>query len=433
MGAGPHLDAKTSFRYGGGVTNSAVVTLEDVDLWDMARFARGEEHAMFARLRQEAPLYWHDRPGGESFWAVTGYAEARSILCDPATFSSATERGGMFLKGAGGRTAELPEGVGGPMIETDPPRHQPQRRVLSSTFTPRSVATLEADIRAVTSSCLDRVQEMGEFDFVTEVAHVIPSEVTLSLMGVPRADWTRLADLEHRALNSNDPDYIAGDSGVASMDDALMALGLYFFELLSEKERSGGDDLLCYLLNTAVQGEVRSVVDLVGEAILLMNGGLDTTRAAASAGGLLPLLNDGDQQRLLRQHPEKLKTAVDEFVRWASPIRHVARTATSDAAIGGVTIAEGGRIGIWLGACNRDESVFSHPGRFDVSRDPNPHIGFAFGQHFCLGAHLARLILRIEFEELLSRFSTVELAGEPLGVWSNFVGGLKYLPVRVKP
>jgi cytochrome P450 len=317
------------------------------------------------------------------------------------------------------------------MIETDPPRHQPQRRVLSSTFTPRSVATLEADIRTVTSSCLDRVQEMGEFDFVSEVAHVIPSEVTLSLMGVPRADWSRLADLEHRALTSNDPDYIAGDSGVATMDDALMALGLYFFELLSEKGRTGGNDLLCHLLSTPVDGEPRAVVDLVGETILLMNGGLDTTRAAASAGGLLPLLQNIDQQRLLREHPEQLKTAVDEFVRWASPIRHVARTATSDAAIGGVTIVEGERVAIWLGACNRDESVFIDPGRFDVTRDPNPHIGFAFGQHFCLGAHLARLILRIEFEELLSRFSTIELAGEPQGVWSNFVGGLKHLLVKV--
>jgi cytochrome P450 len=413
------------------VTNATEVSLNDVDLWDLARFARGEEHAMFDRLRREAPVWWHERPGGEPFWAVTGYAEARSILCDPATFSSATERGGMFLRGNRAGAMELPEGVGGPMIETDPPRHQSQRRVLSSTFTPRSVATLEADVRAVTSACLDRVQDMGQFDFVSEVAHVIPSEVTLSLMGVPRADWARLADLEQRALTSNDPEYVAGDSGVTTMDDALLALGLYFFELLSEKERTGGDDLLCHLLATPVQGTPRSVVDLVGEAILLMNGGLDTTRAAASAGGLLPLLEHPDQQRQLREDPERLTTAVDEFVRWASPIRHVARTATADVIVGDAAVRAGDRVGIWLGACNRDEAVFTDPGIFDIGRDPNPHIGFAFGQHFCLGTHLARLILRVEFEELLRRFSTIELAGEPQGVWSNFVGGLKHLAVRV--
>ena len=413
------------------MTNSTAVSLDDVDLWDLARFARGDEHAMFDRLRREAPAWWHDRPGGEPFWAVTGYAEARTILCDPAVFSSATERGGMFLRGTLGSAAGLPEGVGGPMIETDPPRHQPQRRVLSSTFTPRSVDRLEADVRVVTSACLDRVQEMGQFDFVTEVAHVIPSEVTLSLLGVPRADWARLADLEHRALTSADPEYAAGDSGVATMDDALFALGLYFFELLSDKERSGGDDLLCHLLATPVEGRPRSVVDLVGEAILLVNGGLDTTRAAASAGGMLPLLQEPDRQRRLRENPEQLKTAVDEFVRWASPIRHVARTATADTTVGDAAIREGDRVGIWLSACNRDESVFADPDVFDVGRVPNPHLGFAFGQHFCLGTHLARLILRVEFEELLGRFSTIELAGAPQGVWSNFVGGLKHLPVAV--
>jgi cytochrome P450 len=413
------------------VTNATAVSLDEVDLWDLARFARGDEHAMFDRLRREAPVWWHDRPGGEPFWAVTGYTEARTILCDPATFSSATERGGMFLRGPHASVAGLPEGVGGPMIETDPPRHQPQRRVLSSTFTPRSVAMLEADVRAVTAACLDRVQEMGQFDFVTEVAHVIPSEVTLSILGVPQADWARLADLEHRALTSADPEYAAGDSGVATMDDALFALGLYFFELLSDKERTGGDDLLCHLLATPVEGQPRSVVDLVGEAILLVNGGLDTTRAAASAGGMLPLLQEPHRQRQLRENPDQLNRAVDEFVRWASPIRHVARTATADVTVGDTAIREGDRVGIWLGACNRDESVFADPAVFDVCRDPNPHIGFAFGQHFCLGAHLARLILRVEFEELLRRFSSIELAGEPQGVWSNFVGGLKHLPVAV--
>ncbi|MGO8824617.1 MAG: cytochrome P450 [Acidimicrobiales bacterium] len=263
------------------------------------------------------------------------------------------------------------------MIETDPPRHQPQRRVLSSTFTPRAVATLEADVRQVTSRCLDRVQEMGRFDFVSEVAHVIPSEVTLSLLGVPQADWVRLADLEHPALTSADPEYNAGDSGVATMDDALLALGLYFYELLNEKERTGGDDLLCHLLATPVDGQV------------------------------------------------------DEFVRWASPIRHVARTATADTTVGDAAVREGDRVGIWLGACNRDGSAFPDPSAFDLARDPNPHLGFAFGQHFCLGTHLARLILRVEFEELLGRFSSIELDGEPEGVWSNFVGGLKHLPAAV--
>ena len=413
-------------------TNVQSVSLGDVDLWDLPSFARGEEHEALARLRRRAPVYWHDRPGGEAFWAVTGYSEARSILSDAATFSSATAHGGMFLRSAQVSTMTLPEGVGGPMIETDPPRHQLQRRVLSRNFTPRAVVTLEEQVRSIARPCVERAREMGEFDFVTEIAHVIPSSVTLSLMGVPEADWDKLSDLEHRVLTSTDPEYQPGDSGVATMDDALIALGAYFYELLEEKQKSGeNNDLLQHLLHGLVQDEPRPAVDLVSEAILLMNGGLDTTRAAASSGGMLPLLTDEAQLARLREDPSLLRTAVDEFVRWASPIRHVARTATKDTAIGKTAISEGDRIGIWLGSCNRDEEAFVEPEQYDLGRDPNPHLGFSFGQHVCLGAHLARMILRVEFEEILRQFPKIELAGEPQGVWSNFVGGLKHLPVRV--
>ena len=248
--------------------------------------------------------------------------------------------------------------------------------------------------------------------------------MTLELLGVPEADRARLAELEHAFLNPPDTE------GETATSDPMMELGMYFYELLNAKEGAVTVDLLDRLLAVPVEGQRRSVIELIGEAVLLLNG--DTTRAAASAGGLLPLLRHPEQMQVLRGDPTLLPTAVEEFVRWASPIRHVARTATADCRLGEVDIHAGDRIGIWLLACNRDADVFDAPDSYRIDRHPNPHLGFSFGEHFCLGTHLARLILQVEFEEIFRRWPTIELAGEPEGVRSNFVGGLRALPVTVR-
>jgi cytochrome P450 len=252
-------------------------------------------------------------------------------------------------------------------------------------------------------------------------------------MGVPEERWDRLAELEHMTVSSSDPEFTHGSSASEAAAAASAELFGYFAELIQERMREPGDDLLSQLLAGDVQGEKLAWEQVVAEAGLLLAGGLDTTRAAASAGGMLPLLERPGQLHDLQEDPSLLSTAVDEFVRWASPITSEARTVTRETELGGRPLAEGDRVVMWSPSCNRDEAQFDDPFRFDIRRQPNRHLAFAYGEHYCLGVHLARLTLKVEFEELLGRFRSFELAGEPVRVRSNFVGGLKHLPVVLAP
>jgi cytochrome P450 len=318
------------------------------------------------------------------------------------------------------------------MIHTDPPLHQPRRKVLSHRFTPRSIAELEAELRTIATRCLDEALERGEVDFVNEVAHRIPAEITFLLMDVPPEEWDRLAELEHRTVTASDPEFAHGEDPQASAAAASTELLTYFGGLVVQRMEAPGDDLIGELLRGHVHGERLDPRTAVAECGLLLAGGLDTTRAAASQS-LLQLLGNPDQLQLLRDDPSRIPVAVEEFVRFTSPIVSETRTATRDAEVGGQPVAEGERVTLWTASANRDEAVFDDPDRFDVTRQPNRHLGFAYGEHFCLGAHLARLTLRVEFEELLRRTRAIEQVGAAARVRSNFVGGLKRLPVRLTP
>lgn len=318
------------------------------------------------------------------------------------------------------------------MIGTDPPRHQPRRRVISHNFTPRTVASWEAQVRRIAQDCLGHAAAMGEFDFVTEVAHKVPSSVALMLLGVPEEDWGHMGELEHMQITADDPEFQKGRTRAETALQAQVEIRDYFSELARKRMAEPGEDLLSQLLAGEEDGQHLPFEDVVAEAGLLLAGGLDTTRAAASAGGMLPLLEYPDQMRRLREDPSLLSSAVEEFVRWGSPIIHDARTVTRDVDFRGQKFLQGQRVAVWMASCNRDSDQFTDPFSFDVGRSPNRHLGFAYGEHFCLGAHLARLTLRIEFAELLNMFSEIELVGEAQRVRSNFVGGLKHLPVRAK-
>jgi cytochrome P450 len=406
--------------------------LDEIDFWDLDMFEFGDPHAAWRILREEAPIWWHDRPGGEPFWAVTRYDDARAVHGDPKTFSS--ERDGIVLRS----TSLLESGYARPsamkpMIHTDPPRHAPLRKVISHNFTPRAIAQLEDQLRRYARQCLDEAADKQELDFVTAIAHRIPAAIALSLMGVPEAKWDRLAELEHMSVASSDPEFTHGKSAQEAAAEATMELFGYWAELIEFRRKEPGDDLISQLLAGDVQGEKLPWQQVVAEAGLLLAGGLDTTRAAASAGAMLPLLEDPDQLRALQHDPSLLASAVEEFVRWASPIVSEARTVTADVEFRGQNLSEGDRVAVWSPSCNRDERHFEDPFQFNIRREPNRHLGFAYGEHYCLGVHLARLTLRVEFEELFSRFSSFELAGDPVRVRSNFVGGLKHLPVALTP
>jgi cytochrome P450 len=351
------------------------------------------------------------------------------VHADPVLFSS--EVGGIAIRSDSQLAlGDMANGVN-PMIHTDPPRHAKLRKVVSHRFTPRSIAELEDELRRIAVRCVDEALEKADIDFVNDIAHRIPAAIAFSLMGVPEEDWDRLAELEHRTVTSSDPEFAHGKSAAESAVEAGAEIMGYFFRTVEARSEAPAGDILSEFLKGRIDGEKLPVRQVVAEAGLLLAGGLDTTRAAASVGGLVPLLDHPDQLQRLRDEPAIIPTAVEEFVRWATPVVSEARTATAPTVLGGQDIAEGERVAIWTASCNRDDAVFAAPDRFDVDRHPNRHLGFAHGEHFCLGAHLARLTLRVEFEELLRRTRAIEQTGEAVRVRSNFVGGLKHLPVRL--
>ena len=410
-------------------------TLDEIDFWDLDLFSEGDPHAVWTLLRREAPVWYHDRPGGEPFWAVTRYEDCRTVHGNPILFSS--ERHGIALRSTEALAASErglnPIQRNKPMIHTDPPRHQPLRKTISHNFTPRAIARLEDQLRRYAVSCLDEVSDRRDIDFVIDVAHRIPAAIAFALMDVPEKDWDRLAELEHTTVTGTDPEFTHGQSAQEARTAAGIEMFTYFSQLVEQRRHDPGEDLLSQLLAAHVLGEPVPWQQVVSEASLLLAGGLDTTRAAASAGAVLPLIEHPEQWRDLRDDPSLLSTAVDEFVRWASPITSEARTVTADTELAGVKLRQGDRVAMWSPSCNRDEEQFEHPFRYDIRRKNNRHLGFAHGEHYCLGVHLARLTLKVEFEEIARRFKSIDLTGEPSRVRSNFVGGLKHLPVHLNP
>jgi cholest-4-en-3-one 26-monooxygenase len=406
-------------------------SVDEIDFWDLDMFEHGDPHQAYRLLRAEAPVWWHDRPGGEPFWAITTQEPARRIFADAPGFSS--QAAGVRVRDT--TLLEQPnpaEELGiHPMIHTDPPRHTPLRKLVARRFTPRSIAELEAMVRGFARRTMADAAAKGEVDFVNDIAHRMPAQVTFALLDVPESEWDRLAELEHQTITHADPE-LAGDDAHSASAAGQEVFG-YFAGLVLERLEAPGDDLISAYIKGRIDDEPLRWEQVVAEAGLLLAGGLDTTRAAASAGAMLPLLQDRARLAELWADPTLLATAVDEFVRWASPITSEMRTVTADVEVGGQSLAAGQRIVIWGASCNRDESVFADPFTFDLRRAPNPHLGFSFGEHFCLGAHLARLILRVEFEELITAFADIEQTGDASRVRSNFVGGLKHLPVRVIP
>jgi cholest-4-en-3-one 26-monooxygenase len=406
-------------------------TLDEIDLWDLDMFEFGDPHAAYRILRAEAPVWWHDRPGGEPFWAITTQGDARRIFADAHGFSS--QAAGIRVRDATLLSQANPAEERGihPMIHTDPPRHTPLRKLVARRFTPRTVAELEDTVRGFARAVIAEACDRRDVDFVNDIAHRIPAQVTFALLDVPESEWDRLAELEHRTITHADPELAGEDAGAAAK--AGQEVFGYFAGLVLERLEAPGDDLISAFIKGRIDDEPLRWEQIVAESGLLLAGGLDTTRAAASAGAMLPLLHDRDTMRALWDDPSLLATATDEFVRWASPITSEMRTVVSDVVVGGQSMRAGERVVIWGASCNRDEGVFDAPDAFDLRRSPNPHVGFSFGEHFCLGAHLARLILRVEFEEMIAAFADVEQAGDASRVRSNFVGGLKHLPVHITP
>ncbi len=404
-----------------------------IDLTDLDAFAEGFPHPLFARHRREAPVYWHEptrhTPDGEGFWSVATFAETRQVLRDPDTYSS--ERGGDRPYG-GTLLADLP--IAGIVLNMmDDPRHARFRRLVSTGLTRRMVERLEIELRRRTKLLLDAVDDDVPFDVVHDVAGEIPLQTICILLGVPETDrHALLASVEHTFdIRQGDAPGAAGTSG----DDARAAQGRmleYGMNLIAEKRAHPTDDMLSIVVHARLDDEDPPQLtesELYSFFSLLFSAGAETTRSAVSAG-LLALLDAPDQLAALREDRSLLPTAVEEIVRWTSPSPSKRRTATVDTTLAGHAIKAGDKVLVWEGSANRDEGAFEAADTLSIRRNPNPHLGFGSGTHFCLGANLARLEIRLLVDEILARFGDLEQAGAAEWTRSNRHTGLRRLPLR---
>ncbi|MGH3319576.1 MAG: cytochrome P450 [Streptosporangiaceae bacterium] len=400
------------------------MALTGLDLTDPDRYLTGVPHEDFALLRARAPVYYHPDPQAGGFWALTRHADVVRVSRDPETFSSYA-RSCMLWEPDDEALARQRL----MMLNLDPPDHTRLRGLVNRGFTPRMVGRLEERIEAISVDIVDRAVERGECDFVTAVAAELPLAVIAELMGVPHEDRRRIFTWSNRMIGSGDAEY--GTSPADGTDAAAEILN-YAAALGERKRRCPADDIVSKLAGPDEGGKELSELEFGMFFVLLAVAGNETTRNAIS-GGMLALVEHPDQWARLKADRTLLATAADEIVRWVSPITQFRRTALRDAEVAGQPIRQGEKVVMFYPSANRDESVFADPDAFDIARSPNPHVGFGGGgPHFCLGSHLARLEIQVMFRTLLHRVDRVELAaGETRRLRSNFINGIKEMPVRL--
>lgn len=392
-----------------------------IDLYSGSVFGEGVPHDQFTWLRENEPVYFHPTPDGVGFWCLTKYHDIVAASKDYKTFSSA--KGTNIRDPADG--AELM------MVNTDPPYHEKLRRIVSKGFHPKMISDLEPHIREIVTGILDRVAPKGECDFVTEVSAELPLEVIAEMMGVPPEHRHKIFEWSNTMIaQGEDPEY------GPSLDDAtraFMEMAELVNMLADERRENPVDDLITKLIEADVEGEKLNVLEYDVFMVLLAVAGNETTRNLIS-GGMLELIRNPDQRARLIADPSLIPLAVEEMLRWVTPVLHFRRTATRDVEVRGTTIKEGDKVVLWYISGNRDDEVFEDPFRFDVGRNPNPHMTFgAGGPHFCLGFSLAQLEIKVMFEELLRRMPDIELAGPVERLHSNFVSGIRHMPVSFTP
>ena len=399
-------------------------TLDTIDLSDHDAFVEAVPYEWFTHLRHEDPVHFNPEPDGPGFYAVTRYADIREVHRNVGIYSS--EIGGTSLEDLEPDQIEARKS----MIDMDPPRHDELRGLIARRFTPRAVGVWEEQVRTVTREVLDRALPMGEFDFVAEIASEIPMQVFAEILGVPQDERRVIIEIGDRLLGNADPEYAVPPDDAHRHLPFSSPAALEMFEfgrrLAAQRRKDPRNDIITQL---AFEPLTQQEFDVY--FVLLATAGNETTRHTITHG-LLGLLEHPDELARLRRDPSLGKSAAEEMLRWATPVHHFRRTAAVDTELAGTEIKAGDKVTTWFVSGNRDETVFEDPHRFDVGRTPNPHMAFGPGGiHHCMGAHLAKMEVRIAFEELLARTDRIELTGPPERLRSNFFNGIKRLPVRV--
>ncbi|MFC3712753.1 cytochrome P450 [Sphingoaurantiacus capsulatus] len=402
-----------------------------------------EIHALYAKLRAEDPVHWTQPTGFRPFWSVTSHADISTVSKANSrfvnrfrTYLSPIEAED-WIKSTTGDTHLFRT-----LVDLDDPEHMKLRKLTHEWFLPPNLRKMEAKIAEIAKDHVDRMAAMGgECDFVNEVALWYPLRVIMHLLGVPREDEPRMLRMTQEIFGAGDPDVVARSQHLnqtplgSEQQVDLMALAqeffAYFGAITADRRANPKDDVATVIANGMIDGEPINDLQAMSYYVIIATAGHDTTSSTAS-GGLLQLIRNPDQMAKLTADPSLLPLAVDEMIRWVTPVKHFMRTATEDCELGGKQIKAGDALALFYWSGNRDEAVFDEPDKFKVDRKPNPHIAFGHGVHLCLGLHLARLEIKALFAELLPRLESIELAGEPKNSRANFVSGLKTLPVRYR-
>jgi cholest-4-en-3-one 26-monooxygenase len=399
--------------------------LTDVDVYDPENFVAAVPHEMFATLRREAPVFAHPKPDGGRFWCVTRHADLVTVNRDNHTFSS--WRGATNIDTP---PAENIESARMMMLNMDPPEHTKLRKIVNKGFTPRTIRDLMDHLRQEAGTLVGNAVEQGEVDFVEDVAAELPLIAIAEFLGVPREERKTIFDLSNRLIGFDDPEF---QTSLEDAGEAAAEMYLFAQSIADRKRAEPGDDIVSTLLTAEVDGHSLTDLDFNLFFLLLAVAGNETTRNAISHG-MLAFLEHPDQAQRLADDPSLLDGAIEEILRWASPVMYFRRTTTMPVEIAGVEIPEDEAVVFWHISANRDETVFDDPYTFDIGRDPNPHSAqqVAFGgggPHFCLGANLARAEMKVVFEALIPHLADARLAAPPRRLRSNFINGIKEMRV----
>ena len=389
-------------------------------------------HGLFDYLRENDPVSWVEHPDYEPFWSLTRYEDIKFVgsnndrfLSAPRTVLMPREYEESLLAKFGTRNGLET------LIHMDRPKHLKLRKVTREWFLPRSIDKLDAEIKAMCTEYVDKMQAMGgECDFVKDVTLLYPLRIIMSILGLPRDSEATMLKLTQEIFGSEDPDLQRTD-WEDSFGGPISDFSAYFQEVVEDRKKNPQDDLATVLANAEVDGRPMEPLDQMSYFIIAASAGHDTTSAVLGAG-MKALLEQPEQMALWRDNPDLDNNAARELMRWVSPVRHMVRTATEDLELRGKQIRKGDNIALWFPAANRDTAVFDNPNQLDLSRDPKLHLAFGYGSHMCLGQHLATLEVSRFFRELFNRIESIEMTAEPSWIHANFVGGLKSMPVRYK-
>jgi cholest-4-en-3-one 26-monooxygenase len=400
------------------------LVFSDIDLSNPDNFVEAVPHHWFKRLRAEAPVYWHPEADGPGFWCITKYEDLKQISRNPELFSSA--EGGITINTPPPENLIRTRAI---MLNMDPPQHVKFRRIVQRGFTPRMISDMQPHIRELATRIIDRVAHTGKCDFVRDVAAELPLQVICELMGAPQEDHHYLFELSNRLIGFDDPELSTSEEDGALASAELFAYGNKLAKIYKD---SPVENLTTKIFHGEVDGERLNELEFCSFFMLLVIAGSETTRTVTTHG-MRSLIDHPDQLQELVDDPSLIPSAVEEILRYNPAVLYFRRTTMADTEIRGQAIKKGDKVTLWYCSANRDEEIFSDADRFDIHRSPNDHLAFGIGEHFCLGANLARCQLQTFFEELVRRIRNPRLAGPVRRLRSNFINGVKEMPIVFTP